>query len=321
MIKRKQIIISTLFTLVLLLLSSLNADSSETDYSDSIIFGGIKRTYLLHIPPSHNKTKQMPLVIVLHGGGGSGENVVKLTLGGFNKLSHKNGFVVVYPDAIEKHWNDGRSREENVYLKGKEKVDDVGFISALIDHLIKKLNIDPKCVYITGISNGAMMSYRLACELTQKIAAIAAVAGSIPQNLYPSCSPSRPISVLVINGVNDPLIPFAGGDITGPFGFRKLGEVLSTSDTIRFWVAHNKCSSSRVIQELDKDPKDGIKILKEIYGNGKDGTEVILYVIEGGGHTWPGGLQYFPERIVGKTSRDIDANEVIWDFFKKHSTR
>lgn len=320
MIKRKQIILSTLFILVLLLVSCLNGNTSDTNYADSIIFGGLKRTYLLHIPPSYDKTKPLPLVIALHGGGGAGKNMVQLTLGGFDKLSDKNGFVVVYPDGIKKQWSDGRSSEETGHYVNKENIDDVGFISALIDHLIKKLNIDPKRVYITGMSNGAIMAYRLACELTEKIAAIAPVTGNISQNLFPSCSPSRPISVLAINNVNDPLVPWAGGDITGPSGFKKFGKVLSTSDTIRFWVNHNNCLSSPVItHEPDTDPKDGTRIRKEVYRDGKDGTEVILYAIEGGGHTWPSGYQYLREKIIGKTSKDIDANEVIWEFFKKHT--
>jgi len=318
MIKQKPIILSILFALFLLFVSLSSGNTSETNYSDSIIFGGLKRTYLIHIPSSHDKTKSTPLLIALHGGGGTGKNMVKLTLDGFDKLSDKKGFVVVYPDGIEKHWNDGRSGEEG-FRAHKEDIDDVGFISTLIDYLIKKLNIDPKRVYITGMSNGAIMSYRLACELTEKITAIAPVAGNILQNSYLSCSPSKPISVLSINNVNDPLLPFAGGNITGPFGFKKLGKVLSTSDTIRFWVNHNNCSISPVItHERDKDPKDGTRIRKEVYGNGKDGTEVILYAIEGGGHTWPSGYQYLNERIVGKTSRDMNANEVIWDFFEKH---
>jgi len=318
----QQIMPSILLALFLLLVSFLNGNASDTNYADSIIFGGLKRTCLIHIPPSHDKTKPKPLLIALHGGGGTGKSMVKLTLGGFDKLSDKKGFVVVYPDGIGKNWNDGRKGEETGYRAHKENIDDVGFISALIGALIKKLNIDPKRVYVTGISNGAIMSYRLACELSEKIAAIAPVAGSIPQNLYPSCSPSKPISVLAINNVNDPLMPFAGGNITGPFGFKKLGKVLSTSEAIRFWVKHDKCSLSPVVTyEPDKDPEDGTRVRKEVYGNGKGGTEVILYAIEGGGHTWPGGWQYLPERIVGKTSRDIDANEVIWDFFEKHPAR
>ncbi len=319
MLNQKQIILSILLALFLLLVSYLNGNTSDTSYTDSIIFGGLKRTYLIHIPPSHDRTKSTPLLIALHGARGTGKHMVKLTLGGFDKLSDKKGFVVVYPDGIGKRWNDGRSGEEIAYRVHKENIDDVGFISALIDYLIKKLNIDPKRVYVTGMSNGAIMSYRLACELTEKIAAIAPVAGNIPQNLYPSCSPSRPISVLSINNVNDPLMPFAGGNITGPFGRKKLGKVLSTSETIRFWINHNNCSILPVVTyEPDKDPQDGTRIRKEAYRNGKDETEVVLYTIEGGGHTWPSGYQYLNERIIGKTSRDIDANEVIWDFFETY---
>ncbi len=248
--------------------------------------------------------------------------MVKLTMGRFDEISDKRGFVVVYPDGIEKHWNDGRNSEKSSYRINRENVDDVGFIAALIDHLIKGMNIDPKRVYVTGMSNGAIMSYRLGCELSEKIAAIAPVAGSIPQNLLLTCSPSRPISVLAINNVNDPLVPFEGGDVTGPYGLRKLGKVLSVSESVKFWVNHNKCSTAPVITyEPDKDPQDGTRIKKETYRNGKNNTEVVLYIIEGGGHTWPGGYQYLNERIIGKTSRDMNAAEVIWNFFEKQSIR
>jgi polyhydroxybutyrate depolymerase len=246
--------------------------------------------------------------------------MVKLTMGGFDKISDERGFVVVYPDGIEKHWNDGRSSEETRYRVHKENIDDVGFISALIDSLIKKMNIDPKRVYVTGMSNGAIMTYRLACELTVKIAAIAPVAGNIPQNLLSSCSPSGPVSVLAFNNVNDPLMPFEGGDVAGPYGLKKLGKVLSAQESVKFWVNNDNCSITPVIAyEPDKDPQDGTRIRKESYLNGNNGTEVVLYVIEGGGHTWPVGYQYLGERIIGKTSTDINANEVIWDFFEKHS--
>lgn len=313
-----------LFAIIIFLPSLICADglsiqSSRTgSYRDSIIVNGLERTYLMHIPLSFDKTKQIPLLIALHGGGGSGEAMVALTLGGFNVLSEREGFIVAYPDGIENHWNDGRGLSR--YRTQRENIDDVGFISVLIDHLIKKYNIDKKRIYITGMSNGAMMSYRLACELTDKIAAIAPVAGNIPKNLFPRCLPTRSISVLAINGVNDPLMPYEGGDITGPLGIKKLGKVLSTSETIKFWVNHNQCSSTPIITlELDKDPRDGTRVRKEVYGQGKDGTEVILYAIEGGGHTWPSGYQYLNERIIGKTSKDINANEVIWKFFQMHS--
>jgi polyhydroxybutyrate depolymerase len=186
-----------LFCGVLLVFSFQNGIASEESRpGDSIIFAGLKRTYRIHIPTSYDKANPIPLLIVLHGGGGIGEGMVKLTQGGFNKLSDKEGFIVVYPDGIEKHWNDGR---ENVkYRAHREKIDDIGFISALIEHFEKQYNIDIKRVYATGISNGAMMSFRLGCELSEKMAAIAPVAGSMPENLPTRCSPSRSISVLII---------------------------------------------------------------------------------------------------------------------------
>jgi polyhydroxybutyrate depolymerase len=319
MIRQKQIIPSIL-VLSALFLNFSNRTISETNNTDSIMVNGLRRSWLIHIPLSYDINKSVPLLIALHGGGGTGRNMETLTSGGFDRIANIKGFVVVYPDGIEKYWNDGRSIEETRYWVQRKNIDDVGFISALIDHLVNKMNIDPKRVYVTGMSNGAIMSYRLACELSGKIAAIAPVAGNIPQYLLLSCSPSRPVSVLAINGVDDPLVPFAGGDVTGPYGLKKLGKVLSAPESIKVWVKNNECLETPVITyEPDMKPQDGTRVRKEAYTNGKNNSEVILYAIEGGGHTWPGGYQYLGEKIVGKTSRDINADEVIWDFFEKHS--
>jgi polyhydroxybutyrate depolymerase len=281
----------------------------------SFTWDGLKRTYVIHLPPSFGKTGPLPLVMVLHGGGGTGEKMERLTLGGINRLSDREGFVVVYPDGIEEHWNDGRDKVK--YRAHREKIDDVGFLSALIDHLAAGGNIDKKRVYVTGISNGAMMSNRLACELTGRIRAIAPVAGNMPYDLAPRCSPSRPIPVLMISGTQDPMMPWAGGE--AHFLRLKFGKVLSVPETIKFWVAHNHCAPApAVTREPDKNPQDGTRVRKEVYAGCDAGAEVILYPVEGGGHTWPKGYRYLPERLIGKTSEDIDANELIWGFFKKH---
>ena len=308
-----------LFCALLFDLSCQNAIAGqETSTIHSLIFDGLERTYRLHIPPSYDKTKTAPLLLALHGGGGSGERMEELTLRGFNRLSDKEGFIVVYPDGIEKHWNDGRKNVR--YRAHREEIDDVGFISALIDHLAKQYNIDINRVYATGISNGAMMSFRLGCELSEKIAAIAPVAGSMPENLPIRCSPLRSISVLVISNTEDPLVPWAGGEIR--FGRQKFGKVLSVPESVKFWVTHHQCSQSPSITwEPDRDSKDGTRVRKESYNQCREDSEMILYAIEGGGHTWPGGHQYLPAWIIGKTSRDIDANDVIWDFFKKHGRK
>lgn len=286
----------------------------------SFVYDGLKRTFKIHFPPFYNKSLQMPLVIALHGKGGNAESMILITRKGFNKLADKDGFLMVYPNGIGLNWNDGRMDDETNDRAHRENIDDVGFISVLIDLMIKDYNIDPRRVYVTGISNGAIMSYRLACELSHKITAIAPVDGNIPYLLFPGCSPARPISVLAINNVDDPLVPFEGGDIYGTFPRVKLGKVLSADESINFWVKRNNCSPEPVVtEEPDTDPQDGTRVTRKNYSNGTDGTEVILYAIEGGGHTWPGGIQYKPVGIIGKTCRDIDANEIIWSFFKKHS--
>jgi polyhydroxybutyrate depolymerase len=280
---------------------------------------GLKRTFNIHIPAIFDKSEQFPLVIALHGRGSNGTGMILLTRKGFNKLADKDGFIMVYPDGIELNWNDGRMDEEANDRAHRENIDDVGFLSALIDSMIKDYNIDPKRVYVTGISNGAIMSYRLACELSDKITAIAPVDGNIPNLLFPECSPSEPVSVLSINNTDDPLVPFEGGYI---YGIRKinLGKVLSVNESIEFWVNRNKCSVTPVVtEEPDMDPKDGTRVTRKQYVNGIEGTEVILYAVDGGGHTWPGGFQYLPAGIIGKTCRDFDANEVIWSFFKNHT--
>jgi polyhydroxybutyrate depolymerase len=286
----------------------------------SFIHDSLKRTFNIHIPSFYDKSIQLPLVIALHGRGANGVSMIILTHKGFNNLADKDGFVMVYPDGIELNWNDGRMDEEANDRAHRENIDDVGFISALIDSMIKDYNINPKRVYVTGISNGAIMSYRLACELSQKITAIAPVDGNIPYMLFPECSPSRPVSVLAINNTDDPLVPFGGGEIYGQFHRIKLGKVLSVNESIGFWVNRNMCSITPVVAEVpDRDPWDGTRVTIRQYLNGLEGTEVILYAVDGGGHTWPGGFQYLPAGIIGKTCRDIDANEVIWDFFKKHT--
>jgi polyhydroxybutyrate depolymerase len=249
---------------------------------------------------------------VLHGGGGTGKGMVKLT--GFNAVADRENFIIVYPDGFEKHWNDGRGVQWQAQV---ENVDDVGFISALIDHLSDELNIDTSRIYVTGISNGGMMSHRLGCELSRKIAAIAPVASNIPVSQASVWSPSRPVPVLIINGTEDPLERWEGGEIR--LWRNTYGVVLSVADTVKFWVEKNGCSSPPVITPLpDRDTADGTTVRTEAYGGCQDGAEVVLYAIEGGGHTWPGGFQYLPESVIGRTSREFNASEVIWQFFKEH---
>lgn len=294
----------------------LSGGAKSHEYTSSMQFEGLERTWLVHLPEGFDKSISRPLVIVLHGGGGRARGMIDLTEGGFDELADREGFIVCYPQGVDKHWNDGRPGATS--RASQENVNDVGFISALIDRLVRDLNVDPKRVYVTGISNGAMMSYRLGWELSSKIAAIAPVAGAMPENLPERPAPANPVSVLVISGTDDPLVPYKGGEVH--LYNKELGRVLSVPQSVEHWVRQNGCSTPPAIsQEPDKDPNDGTTITREIYSQGRNGSEVILYSIEGGGHTWPGGFQYLSEKIIGRTCRDIDANEIIWNFFKNHS--
>ncbi len=290
------------------------------DQRDVLIHDGLKRRFRIYKPSVDDTSLRMPVVIALHGRGSTSKGMVILTRRGFEKLAAREKFIVVYPDGIGMSWNDGRIDEEANDRAFRNEIDDVGFISALIDYMTGHYNADRSRIFVTGISNGAIMSYRLACELSDKITAIAPVDGNIPFMLYPGCSPADPVSVLAVNNVDDPLVPFDGGEIYVRRGKVKLGKILSTEKSIEFWVSRNKCSGTPVVtEEPDRDPRDGTRVIRKYYGNGTRGTDVVLYEIKGGGHTWPGGIQYKPEAVIGRTSRDIDACEVIWSFFKNHS--
>ncbi|OGF50158.1 MAG: hypothetical protein A2231_07750 [Candidatus Firestonebacteria bacterium RIFOXYA2_FULL_40_8] len=299
--------------------SGLNGVEKKAGGYDSYIdFKGLKRTFRVHIPKDFDINKRTPFVFVLHGGGGNGKNMDEKGLSGsFTRMADKENFIVIYPDAYDKNWNDGRGVED--YKAQKDNIDDVGFFINLIDLFGKEFNIDKKRIYSTGISNGAIMSNRLACEAPGVFAAIAPVVGSIPKNIYLKKLSVPPTSVLIINSTNDPFVPWDGGFIHT--GKRKLGEVVSVKDTFNFWVSVNACTKKEVISIQHRNKKDKTSVIEEISSEGKNGTEVVFYTIEGGGHTWPGSPELLPRIIVGKTNMDIDATQVIWEFFKKHENR
>jgi polyhydroxybutyrate depolymerase len=294
--------------------------AQDGDPLKHITFGGVERSFRIHLPSGSLPSAPTPLVIALHGGGGTAANMIGLTLGGFDRLADSEQFIVVYPEGIDKQWNDGRTGSG--HRTERENTDDVGFIGALIDTLIATTYADPRRVYVTGMSNGAIMSYRLACELSRKIAAVAPVDGAIAEQTAHRCAPVKPVSVLAINNVDDRLVHWDGGDVTGPFGKRKLGRVLSVRTSVALWVEHDHCSPAPVVSSLpDVDPADGTRVRTEAFSGGEEGTEVVLYAVEGGGHTWPGGKPYLPEWLIGKTCRDLDACRAIWEFFKQHERR
>ena len=274
------------------------------DFSRSVVVDGVKRHYLVHVPPAERSNAPVPVVLLLHGGYGSAVGVTRVT-GGFQALADRAGFIAVYPDAKGNHWDDGRETLMS-------RTNDVAFIAVLLDTLAAEHRIDAQRVYAVGISNGGMMTLRLACELSNRFAAVATVAANMPAALVPACHPARAVPLVMFSGTADPLMPYAGGKVAGLAG----GRVLSAPETAAFWArAHRLAESPQTSALPDADASDGTTTDLLSFGAG----EVALYRINEGGHTWPGGTQYLPARFVGRLGRDFSANELMWAFFSRHT--
>lgn len=280
------------------------ARRTSPDTEHTIKVGDLERRYFLHVPGDTSKNQPLPLILVFHGGGGRASQMPRFT--GFDVLADQEGFVVAYPDSVNKHWNDTR---------GLSPADDIAFIHALLQELQRTYSIDTKRIYATGISNGGFFAQRIACDLADQVAAVASVAATMPESLVPACHPSRPISVMFMQGTDDPLVHIGGGMVA-----RDHGKSISLEDAGKFWREWNHTATIPQSTDLpDADPNDGTRVHRDTYSGGKQDTEVTVYIIRGGGHTWPGASQYMPVFLVGRASRDIRATDVIWQFFKKQA--
>jgi polyhydroxybutyrate depolymerase len=278
--------------------------SGSTDRTGQLRFGGRTRTYLLHRPAAARAAS--PLLLVFHGGGGTAAGMARITH--LNVIADRHAFVVVYPQGVENNWAGGLGGTP----ADQAGVDDVGFVRALIDQLARSDGIDTTRVFATGLSSGGFMAQRLGCDLSDRIAGIAPVAATLPVTVAPACAPAHPMPVLEIQGTLDPLVPYGGGHVRG----RGLGgrQALSAPDTAAHWAQVNGCPSPPHTATLPVTAPDGTQIRTDTYGPCPAGP-VVLYTIEGGGHTWPGGEQYLPVTVVGRTTRQFDAGETMWRFF------
>jgi len=278
--------------------------------SGTLAWDGLSRSYYLLVPASYDSGQPAPLVLALHGGGGDADRMCRLPAG-INELAEAEGFLVACPQGVEQHWNDGRTTDR--YRAHRESIDDVGFLLALIDELAADYAVDSDRVYATGMSNGGMMSYRLACEASDRLAGVAAVIANLPVDL--DCAPSSPIPVLIMNGTEDPLMPHHGGQVS--FFRQELGGVLSTEQTAHFWAQANGCDGAPPSVLLpEQAPNDGTRIRRQIYTDCDPGGRLLVYLVEGGGHTWPGGSQYAGRNVIGRVSREGHAGQAIWAFFE-----
>ncbi len=264
---------------------------------------GRKRSYILHVPISYQSAKPVPVVLVFHGGGGNAQNAIWMT--GFSELADTAGFLAVYPNGTGKlknrllTWNGGSccgyAQENNV--------DDVAFVRAILDDLREIAPVDDKRIFATGMSNGGIISYRLACELSEQIAAIGPVSGTL--NLA-GCAPEQPVAVIHFHGTDDQHLPYDGG--VGPKSVTGVNYT-SVPDSIHFWVTYDQCEPDPATESFEG-------VVHTVYDSCREGTAVELYTIIGGGHAWPGDQ---PGSSNGDLpTQNISATQTIWDFFIAH---
>jgi len=269
---------------------------------------GQARTYALYVPAITSESKPAALVIALHGGLGQGHSMEALS--GFSRLADREGFLVAYPDGLRRRWRDGRTMPKGMVA---DDADDVGFISALIDDASKLHPVDPKRIFATGISNGAMFSHYLALKLGERIAAIAPVAGGIATEVASNFHPASPVSVLIINGREDPLVPYEGGAVA-----KTHGSIVSTERALHLWLSADDLHGEPHLRNVAAKKTGDCGEQWQTWSGGRHGSAVTLVALAGGGHTWPGGRQYLPKAIVGAVCPELDASRTIWDFFRQH---
>lgn len=265
----------------------------------SIDVNGVERTYRVHRPAGVESLTNLPVLIVLHGGGGNGRQFERTS--GISALSDQEGFIAVYPDGASRN---GRFHTWNAYeccaYAFESNSDDVGFISALIDQVVADYSADPSRIYVTGFSNGEMMTFRLACELSDKIAAAAPVAGSLNSD---ACHPASPVPILIVNGEMDENVPVAGGASPG-VGVKSQDDRVDrpTAFAVDTWVAANACAGGPVVT-------DTTAATERVWNSCANGSIVEQLLIHGWPHRWPSVENEAP----------LDGEQTIWDFVSQFS--
>ncbi len=299
---------ATLFGLILVA-APLFAASENTF---SLIQKGLERTLRVFVPDSPAAASPLPVVLALHGGATDGGIMARFS--GLNEKAARSGFIVVYPDGTGRlphvlTWNSG----DCCGYAQASGIDDVGFLREVVGLVLKAYRGDPDRVYATGISNGAMMAYRLAVEAPDLVAAVAAVAGTL--DVDPALV-KTPKPILHFHGTEDGFVPWNGG--RGP---RTLDQSShrSVAETIAAWVRADGANPEPESEALPDRAKDGTEVVRHFYAPRAGGFEVVLYEIRGGGHTWPGRAR--AERLLGRATMNIDANDIMWGFFTHHTLR
>jgi polyhydroxybutyrate depolymerase len=301
-----------LFCCAALFASHVNGETplAAGDHTRTLKHDGRTRSYIVHIPPKYDSKRPTPVVLVFHGGGGNAEQMMRYC--GVSKKADSENFIAVYPNGTGRSdhmltWNGGNCCAYAM----RNNVDDVGFTRALLDDLAKVATIDAKRVFATGMSNGGIMVYRLASELSDRIAAIAPVSGTMGAA---TCNPRRPVSVMHFHGTADEFVPFKGG--RGSNTLTRTINFFSVEHSINAWVKADGCSEKPAVTDMPKKIDDGTTVQRKTYGPGKDRAEVVLFIINGGGHAWPGRER--GTAVLGKSTQNISAVDLMWEFFKRH---
>lgn len=298
----KQLSIITIISLILFIRCS-NADPQPTRgqhiYS-SMMVDNRERTYLVNLPPHYSNNTSLPVVIGIHGTGGSAEQFEKTYL--FSELAEKEGFIAVYPEGIQgdgllgiRTWNAGTCCQYAM----ENNIDDVKFIQLLTEKIISDFSGDPSRIYVVGMSNGGMLAYRLACEMPVTFAAVAVVSGAMVAN---TCNASQPVPLIHIHDINDTTVPYEGGTGMAGYVFPPTDSVLTA------WATRNDCAEPMVIKFAAYE--------HEVWNGCNDNVILERYLTYDGGHSWPGGLK--SRRGADNPSTAIIANEIIWSFFQRY---
>jgi polyhydroxybutyrate depolymerase len=265
------------------------------DFNETITSGGLSRTYYMRVPASYTGDKAVPLLFNLHGyGSNSGAQAI---YSGLPQKAEEKGFVLVSPQATGSpaHWN----------ITLLEPADDVGFVRDMIDELEAELCIDASRIFSTGMSNGAAMSARLACNLSDRIVAVAPVAGVyMPLN----CSSPRPVALIAFHGTADTFAPYNGGTSVIGLPFPSVESSMSA------WAAFNGCT----VGPIESDVTLNVRLKR--YEDCGENAFVHLYIVDGGGHTWPDATIDLPPGTYGPTTHEISANDLMWEFFEQAGT-
>jgi polyhydroxybutyrate depolymerase len=320
--------------------------------TEKVTVADIERSYLVRLPRGYDHDRKYPVVVLFHGMNQDPSDMSRLTR--FDELADKEGVIAVYPAAQHGRWNIGvnpevprvagpyrrrrgypgggypgggypgggypgggypRRRPPDQRPGGNQTpttpADDVEFTNHMLDAIATKYSVDPTRVYAAGLSAGGFMAMKVGCALSDRIAAIGVVGAAMPKKMI--CLPSRPVPVVMINGTSDPIVPHGGGkehNLQLP--------VVSVEDTAKAFARDDRCAEKPTHSKLPARAKGGMTTEVDTYDGCHDGAQVVSYNVKGGGNTWPGGEQYQVEKQIGKTTQDINANEIIWNFMAAH---